>query len=71
MKTSERGLAEIASHEGIVMSKYKDSVGVWTIGIGHTKNAGAPDPEKLKDALRLIKSCRFLHQISKNLRPEF
>lgn len=55
MKTSERGLAEIASHEGIVMSKYKDSVGVWTIGIGHTKNAGAPDPEKLKDALPLDK----------------
>ena len=55
MKTSERGLAEIASHEGIVMSKYKDSVGVWTIGIGHTKNAGAPDPEKLKDALSLDK----------------
>lgn len=55
MKTSERGLAEIASHEGIVMSKYKDSVGVWTIGIGHTKNAGAPDPEKLKNALSLDK----------------
>lgn len=55
MKTSERGLAEIASHEGIVMSKYKDSVGVWTIGIGHTKNAGAPDPEKLKAALSLDK----------------
>lgn len=55
MKTSERGLAEIASHEGIVMSKYKDSVGVWTIGIGHTKNAGVPDPEKLIDALSLDK----------------
>lgn len=55
MKTSKRGLAEIASHEGIVMSKYKDSVGVWTIGIGHTKNAGAPDPEKLKAALSLDK----------------
>ena len=55
MKTSERGLAEIASHEGIVMSKYKDSVGVWTIGIGHTKNAGAPDPEKLKAVLSLDK----------------
>lgn len=59
MKTSERGLAEIASHEGIVMSKYKDSVGVWTIGIGHTKNAGAPDPEKLKDALSLDKIMRI------------
>ncbi|MEP4340894.1 MAG: lysozyme [Lentilitoribacter sp.] len=55
MKTSQRGLAEIAAHEGIVMSKYKDSVGVWTIGIGHTKNAGHPDPAKVKGELPLDK----------------
>lgn len=55
MKTSQRGLAEIAAHEGIVMSKYKDSVGVWTIGIGHTKNAGHPDPVKVKGELPLDK----------------
>lgn len=53
MKTSKRGLAEIAGHEGIVLSKYKDSVGVWTIGIGHTKNAGAPDPAKIVGELSL------------------
>ena len=53
MKTSQRGLAEIAAHEGIVLSKYKDSVGVWTIGIGHTKNAGAPDPMTIKSDLPL------------------
>ncbi|MBO6918372.1 MAG: lysozyme [Rhizobiaceae bacterium] len=53
MKTSQRGLAEIAAHEGIVLSKYKDSVGVWTIGIGHTKNAGSPDPESVDGALSL------------------
>lgn len=53
MKTSERGLAEIAAHEGIVTSRYKDSVGVWTIGVGHTKNAGAPDPMKIKGELSL------------------
>jgi lysozyme len=45
MKVSTRGLAEIASHEGIVTSRYKDSVGVWTLGIGHTASAGSPDPE--------------------------
>lgn len=44
MDVSARGLAEIASHEGIVTRRYKDSVGVWTIGVGHTKAAGAPDP---------------------------
>lgn len=45
MKVSNKGLAAIASHEGIVLSRYKDSVGVWTIGIGHTVNAGQPDPK--------------------------
>jgi lysozyme len=53
MKTSKRGLAEIAAHEGIVLSKYKDSVGVWTIGIGHTKNAGSPNPEDVVGELSL------------------
>lgn len=44
MKTSREGLIEIASHEGIVTSPYRDSVGIWTVGIGHTASAGAPDP---------------------------
>lgn len=53
MKVSKRGLAEIAAHEGIVLSKYKDSVGVWTIGIGHTKNAGLPNPATVSGELSL------------------
>lgn len=44
MKTSREGLIEIASHEGIVLSPYRDSVGVWTVGIGHTSSAGSPSP---------------------------
>lgn len=48
MKASKRGLVEIASHEGIVNTPYKDSVGVWTVGIGHTASAGAPDPSKVR-----------------------
>jgi lysozyme len=43
-KTSLQGLIEIAGHEGIVLSPYLDSVGVWTIFIGHTKGAGGRDP---------------------------
>lgn len=43
-RVSMEGLVEIASHEGIVNAAYKDSVGVWTVGIGHTASAGAPDP---------------------------
>lgn len=37
MRTSNKGLVELAGHEGICLSKYKDSVGVWTIGIGATR----------------------------------
>lgn len=44
MKTSDRGRAFIAAHEGIVTRAYRDSVGVWTIGVGHTSSAGAPAP---------------------------
>ena len=47
MKVSDRGVLEIAEHEGIVPGPYRDSVGVWTWGIGHTKAAGGPDPVKL------------------------
>ena len=44
---STRGKIEIAAHEGIVQMPYRDSVGVWTFGIGHTASAGAPDPAKM------------------------
>jgi len=47
MKISNRGLLEIAEHEGIVPGPYLDSRGVWTWGIGHTAAAGAPDPEAM------------------------
>ena len=47
MQISNKGLIALASHEGIVPGPYKDSVGVLTYGIGHTKSAGDPDPAKL------------------------
>lgn len=37
MTTSIEGMIEIASHEGLCLTKYKDSVGVWTIAIGATR----------------------------------
>jgi GH24 family phage-related lysozyme (muramidase) len=40
MRTSRNGQATILSHEGIVLSAYKDAVGVWTIGAGVTAAAG-------------------------------
>lgn len=47
MRVSNAGLAALALHEGIVQYPYLDSVGVWTVGIGHTASAGKPDPAKL------------------------
>lgn len=38
MKTSQKGLDLIKRFEGVVLKAYQDSVGVWTIGYGHTKN---------------------------------
>lgn len=46
MKASERGVAFIAAHEGVVLRAYPDpgSGGEpWTIGVGHTSRAGPPE----------------------------
>jgi lysozyme len=44
MKTSAVGRAAITQREGNVLTAYQDSVGVWTIGVGHTAAAGDPAP---------------------------
>jgi lysozyme len=51
MKVSDKGLLEIAEHEGVVPAPYLDSVGVLTYGIGHTKNAGGIDPASMSLAM--------------------
>lgn len=38
MKTSQEGIRLIEEFEGLRLTAYQDSVGVWTIGYGHTKN---------------------------------
>jgi lysozyme len=38
VKVSIKGLIEIAGHEGLCQTKYRDSVGVWTIAVGATKS---------------------------------
>lgn len=45
MKTSDKGKIALAVSEGIVDTAYKDSKGIWTLGIGHTLGAGYPDPK--------------------------
>lgn len=47
MRTSDRGIAALIAHEGIVPGPYRDSKGVWTWGVGHTAAAGEPVPVKM------------------------
>jgi len=53
MKVSDNGLMFLIGHEGIVQSRYKDAVGVWTIGVGHTAAAGPPDPAKFAGTMTM------------------
>lgn len=48
MDISTKGLIETMSHEGVCLSPYLDSVGVWTIGVGITKYDGV-DPRTMGD----------------------
>jgi GH24 family phage-related lysozyme (muramidase)/peptidoglycan hydrolase-like protein with peptidoglycan-binding domain len=45
MKTSAAGRAKIAQREGNKLKAYRDTKGIWTIGVGHTAAAGAPAPK--------------------------
>lgn len=58
---SKKGLIELIGHEAIVQTRYKDSVGVWTIGVGHTKRAGPPDPKSITGIMS-IKDVLVLYQ---------
>ncbi len=44
MDLSPIGEAALIAREGRRLEAYKDSVGIWTIGVGHTAAAGAPTP---------------------------
>lgn len=42
MRISQRGLDLIKTFEGLELEAYQDIVGIWTIGYGHTSEAGPP-----------------------------
>jgi lysozyme len=44
MKISDKGVEVLRDREGCRLDAYLDSVGVWTIGVGHTAAAGEPIP---------------------------
>lgn len=41
LRTSEAGLALIRAAEGLRLTAYRDTGGIWTIGYGHTKGVRA------------------------------
>jgi lysozyme len=42
MRMSAAGRAKLKTREGERLKAYRDSVGIWTIGVGHTSMAGPP-----------------------------
>ena len=61
MKTSKAGILAILDHEAVVLTPYKDVVGVWTVAVGHTASAGAPNPRhvsrlNLEEALSIFET---------------
>jgi len=44
MQLSSQGLTFVASKEAIYLYGYKDAVGIWTVGAGHTAAAGGLKP---------------------------
>lgn len=44
MKMTAIGRSALEAREGVRLTSYRDSVGVWTCGVGHTAACGAPIP---------------------------
>jgi len=64
MRLSEKGRLEIFSHEGIVLNRYLDSVGVWTIGIGITRNAGASiNPDNHRSPITINEAINLFNEV--------
>lgn len=56
MKTSDNGINLIKKFEGCRLEAYKDPVGVWTIGYGHTGDVKEGQKITEKKAISLLKS---------------
>lgn len=72
MKTSPRGIEDLMLSEGVKLKAYKDSVGVWTIGVGHAATSGrAPIPRPgmtidMAEAKRILTSDLVYYETDVN-----
>lgn len=64
MRTSKRGRVSIISHEAIVLTRYKDSAGIWTIGVGVTAMANAAvNPDTFKGEITVEQAIEMFAAI--------
>lgn len=66
MKTSSVGVELIKKWEGVRLKSYQDSVGVWTIGYGHTKTTKPHQEITLKQAHELLEQDIRQHEVYVN-----
>lgn len=62
MRMSREGALELIGHEAVVLSRYRDSKGIWTIGVGHTAEAGSPDPEAYEGEMPLAEAIELFRR---------
>ena len=75
MKINDDGLRILKSYEGLELKAYKDSVGVLTIGYGHTSAAGKPEvksgmkiTEKEAEDILRVDLAKFEEAVFKRLK---
>ena len=67
MKTSIMGQVEILADEAIVLTRYKDSAGIWTIGAGVTDAAGhVIQPSKFRGEITIKEAFEMFQTVLKN-----
>lgn len=72
-KISDKGTTFIKRFEGIKLKAYKDVKGVWTIGIGHTKNVKAGQTCTVAEAYKWMREDlapveRYVSKMMPNVR---
>ncbi|TMU56474.1 lysozyme [Flagellimonas algicola] len=55
MVTSDNGISLIKKHEGLELQAYKDPIGIWTIGYGHTKDVAQGQAVTKEEAEKFLR----------------
>ena len=69
MQTSQKGIAFLERHEGVVLKAYRDPVGVWTIGAGLTAASGVVKPKAGMKITEAEASKLLAEALARNYEP--